>query len=238
MRNTMAIAGREIRAYFVSPIAYVVTAAFLVITSIFFAWYVSNPQGTQATMQYMFNPMTTLFLFIVPMLTMRLLAEEQRSGTIELLLTSPVRDWEVVLGKYLSGMFLVIVILVLTLFYPFVMFRFGNPDVGPLASGYLGLVLLSAALVALGVFASSVTQNQIVAVVLGLGLGLIFWIIEAVADFVGAPLATIFTAISLRPHFPDFTRGIVETRDVIFYLTFVAVALFLASRSVESRRWR
>lgn len=238
MRNTLAIAGREIKAYFVSPIAYVVAAAFLIITSIFFAWYISNPQGTEATMAYLFSPMTTLFLFIVPMLAMRLLAEENRSGSIELLLTSPVRDWEVVLGKFIAGMSLVILILALTLYYPFIMFRFGNPDVGPLASGYLGLVLLTATMMSIGLFASSLTQNQIVAVVLALGLSLVFWIIEAAADFVGGPLASIFTAISLRPHFPDFTRGVIETQDVIFYLTFVAAALFITTRVIESRRWR
>jgi ABC-2 type transport system permease protein len=238
MRNTLAIAGREIQAYFVSPIAYVVTAAFLVINSIFFAWYVGNPNGSEATMQYLFNPMTTIFLFIMPMLTMRLLAEEQRSGTIELLLTSPVRDFEVVLGKFLGAMVLVVVMLALSLFYPFIMFRFGAPDPGPIATGYLGLLLLAGSLVSLGVFASSLTQNQIVAVIIGLVLDLGFWLIEAVADLVGAPLSNIFTAISIHPHFPDFTRGIIETRDVVFYLTFIAVALFLASRTVESRRWR
>jgi len=238
MRTTLAIAGREIQAYFVSPIAYVVTAAFLVINSIFFAWYVSNPNGSEATMQYLFNPMTTLWLFIAPMLTMRLLAEEQRSGTIELLLTSPVRDWEVVVGKFLGGMALVLVILALSLFYPFIMFRFGNPDPGPIATGYLGLILLTGAMVALGVLASSLTQNQIVAVMVGLVMNLVFWMIEALSDMVGAPLSSILTVLSLRPHFPDFTRGIVETRDIIFYLTFIAVALFLASRMVESRRWR
>ena len=238
MRNTLAIAGREVQAYFVSPIAYVVTAAFLIIMSIFFAWYISDPRGVVATMQYMFGPMTTLFLFMVPMLTMRLLAEEQRSGTIELLLTSPVRDWEVVLGKYLASIALILVILGLTLYYPFVMSRFGNPDIGPILSGYLGLFLLAAALASLGLLASSLTQNQIVAVIIGLSLGIFFWISESIADFAGTPLAGIFSAISLRPYFPDFAMGIIDTRNVIFYLTFVAIALFLTIRSVESRRWR
>lgn len=238
MRNTLAITAREIQAYFVSPIAYIFTAAFLIITSIFFAWYISDPRGSEATMRYMFSPMTTLFLFISPMLTMRLLAEEQRSGTIELLLTSPVRDWEVVLGKYLGAIVLVLVILALTLYYPFVMFRYGNPDLGPIVSGYLGLFLLTACLLALGLLASSLTQNQIVAVIIGLGLGLVFWIAEAIADFVGGPLATVFRAISLRPHFPDFASGIIETQAVIFYLTFIAAVLFLTTRSLESRRWR
>jgi len=238
MRNTLAIAGREVQAYFVSPIAYVVTAAFLIIMSIFFAWYISDPRGVVATMQYMFGPMTTLFLFIVPMLTMRLLAEEQRSGTIELLLTSPVRDWEVVLGKYLASIALILVILGLTLYYPFVMSRFGNPDIGPILSGYVGLFLLAAALASLGLLASSLTQNQIVAVIIGLSLGIFFWISESIADFVGTPLASIFSAVSLRPYFPDFAMGIIDTRNVIFYLTFVAIALFLTIRSVESRRWR
>jgi ABC-2 type transport system permease protein len=238
MYNTVAIARREIEAYFVSPIAYVVTAAFLVIMSIFFAWYISDPRGIVATMQYMFGPMTTLFLFTVPMLTMRLLAEEQRSGTIELLLTSPIRDWELVLGKYLASIGLIVVILCLTLYYPIVMSLFGNPDIGPILSGYLGLFLFAAALASLGLLASSLTQNQIVAVIIGLSLGLLFWMSESVADFVGTPLEGIFSAISLRPYFPDFAMGIVDTRNVMFYLTFVAVSLFVTVRSVESRRWR
>jgi ABC-2 type transport system permease protein len=238
MRNTLAIAGREIQAYFVSPIAYVVTAAFLIIMSIFFAWYVSDPRGVTATMEYMFGPMTTLFLFMVPMLTMRLLSEEQRSGTIELLLTSPVRDWEVVLGKYLGIIILILVILGLTVYYPFVMFRFGNPDIGPIVSGYLGLFLLAAAMASLGLLASSLTENQIVAVIIGLGMSIFLWISETISDFVGTSLSGIFSAISIRPYFPDFTMGIVDTRNVIFYITFIAVALFLTVRSLESRRWR
>ncbi len=238
MYNTVAIARREIEAYFVSPIAYVVTAAFLVLMSIFFAWYISDPRGIVATMQYMFGPMTTLFLFTVPMLTMRLLAEEQRSGTIELLLTSPIRDWEVVLGKYLASIGLIVVILCLTLYYPIVMSLFGNPDIGPILSGYLGLFLLAAALASLGLLASSLTQNQIVAVIIGLSSGLLFWMSESVADLVGTPFAGIFSAISLRAYFPDFAMGIIDTRNVMFYLTFVAVSLFLTVRSVESRRWR
>ena len=238
MHNTVAIARREIEAYFVSPIAYVVTASFLVLMSIFFAWYISDPRGIVATMQYMFGPMTTLFLFTVPMLTMRLLAEEQRSGTIELLLTSPIRDWEVVLGKYLASIGLIVVILCLTLYYPIVMSLFGNPDIGPILSGYLGLFLLAAALASLGLLASSLTQNQIVAVIIGLSSGLLFWMSESVADFVGTPFAGIFSAISLRAYFPDFAMGIIDTRNVMFYLTFVAVSLFLTVRAVESRRWR
>lgn len=238
MRNTLAIAGREIQTYFVSPIAYVVTASFLIIMSIFFAWYTSDPRGMVATMEYLFGPMTTLFLFMVPMLTMRLMAEEQRSGTIELLLTSPVRDWEVVLGKYLGCLALLLVILGLTLYYPLVMAQFGNPDIGPLLSGYLGIFLFASTLAALGILASSVTQSQVVAVIIALGLNVFFWISEAVADFVGTPLDAVFAAVSLRPYLPGFTSGVIDTRSVIFYFTFVAVALFLAIRAVESRRWR
>lgn len=238
MRNTLTIGAREVEAYFVSPIAYVVTAAFLIIMSIFFAWYTSDPRGMNATMEYLFGPMATLLLFMIPMLTMRLLAEEQRSGTIELLLTSPVRDWEVVLGKYLGCLVLILVILGLTLYYPLVMSWFGNPDLGPILSGYLGMMLFASTLAALGLLASSVTQSQVVAVIIGLGLSLFVWISETIADFVGSPLDAVFGSISLRPYLPDFTSGVVDTRNVIFYLSFIAVALFLATRSLESRRWR
>lgn len=238
MRNVLTIAAREIQAYFVSPIAYVVAASFLTITSVFFAWYISDPRGMAATMEYLFGPMTTLFLFMVPMLTMRLLAEEQRSGTIELLLTSPVRDWEVVLGKYLGCLALICVLLALTIYYPLVMSWFGNPDIGPILSGYLGMFLFASTLAALGLLGSSVTHSQVVAVIIGLGLNVFFWISETISDFVSAPLDVVFGALSLRPRLPDFTAGVIDTRNMIFYLTFSAVALFLAVRSVESRRWR
>jgi len=236
MRNIMAIAKREVGSYFVSPIAYIVTAAFLVITGYLFAMILFYSR--EATMSYLFRYMTTILIFVAPLLTMRLLAEEQRSGTIEILLTSPVRDGEVVMGKFLASLCLLTIMLALTLYYPLILELFGNPDRGPIAAGYLGLFLLGGALLAAGVLTSSLTQNQIVAAVLGVAVALFLWLCGALTDFVGPPLGGFFHYLALSSHFFDFPKGVVDSKDVIYYLSVTAACLFLATRSLETRRWR
>lgn len=236
MRNTFAIAKRELQAYFVSPIAYVVTAAFLVITGYLFSMILYYSR--EATMRYLFGNIATILLFVAPVLTMRLLAEEQRSGTIELLLTSPVRDWEAVLGKFLAGLALLVIMLALTLYYPLILERYGDPDLGSIAAGYLGLLLLGGALLAIGVLTSSLTSNQIVAAVLGVGLILILWLSQALSDVAGPPLAGFFSYLAFPTHYFDFAKGVIDTKDVIYYLSVIAAALFLATRSLETRRWK
>lgn len=236
MRNTLAIAGRELQAYFVSPIAYVVTAAFLLISGYLFAAILLLSQ--EATLRYLFGNLTTILLFVAPLLTMRLLAEEQRSGTLELLLTSPVQDWEVVLGKWLASLGLFAGILLLTGYYPLILWRYGNPDWGPVLTGYGGVLLLGGTLLALGTLTSALTSNQIVAAVLGVGLAVLAWLIDALSQFAGPPISGVFTYLSLSTHFFDFLRGIVDTKDVVYYVSVIVVALFLATRVLETRRWR
>lgn len=236
MRNVLVITKRELQAYFVSPIAYVVTAAFLAITGYLFSLILYYSR--EATMRYMFLNMTTLFLIIAPVLTMRLLAEEQSKGTMELLLTSPVRDWEVVTGKYLASVALLAVMLGLTAYYPVLLNIYGDPDGGPLWSGYLGLFLLGATLLSLGLFTSSVTSNQIVAAVLGFALVLIFWLLGGLSGIVSGPLQSLIDYIDLSSHFIDFTRGIIDSKDILYYLSVIAASLFLTTRVVETRRWR
>ncbi|MFB0535158.1 MAG: ABC transporter permease [Anaerolineae bacterium] len=239
MRNTFAIAKRELQAYFVSPIAYAVTAAFLLVMGILFALFIINPGGAEASMVFFFGSIFSVFflLLITPLLTMRLLAEEQHSGTIELLLTSPVRDWEVVLGKFLASWMLFAAMLVLTLYYPFLLERFGNPDWGPIASGYLGFLLMGGALLSVGVLTSSLTQNQIVAAFLGVVINLLLLLCLFVSDFAG-PLSGFVSYLSTLTHLIDLIKGVVDTKDVIYYLSVIAVCLFLATRSLETRRWR
>ena len=236
MRNTLAIAGRELQAYFVSPIAYVVTAAFLLVSGYLFAAILLLSQ--EATLRYLFANLTTILLFVAPLLTMRLLAEEQRSGTLELLLTSPVQDWEVVLGKWLASLGLFAGILLLTAYYPLILWRYGNPDWGPVLTGYGGVLLLGGTLLALGTLTSALTSNQIVAAVLGVGLALLAWLIDALSQFTGSPISGVFTYISLSTHFYDFLRGIVDSKDVVYCVSVIVVALFLATRVLETRRWR
>lgn len=236
MRNAFAIAKRELTAYFASPIAYVVTAAMLAIFGYFFS--VVLFLSKQASLRQLFSSVTIILVFVMPLLTMRLLAEEHRSGTIELLLTSPVRDWEVVVGKFLAGFALYMLMLVPTLYYALVLEIFGNPDWGPIFTVYLGLLLMGGALLSLGTFTSALTSNQIVAAILGVGLILILWLIPAASQFVNPPLSTILTYMGLSSHFFDFTKGVIDTRDVVFYLSVIAGALFLTTRVLETRRWR
>jgi len=238
MRNVYHIARRELNAYLASPIAYVVTAVFLAVfggLSGFILYY-----SREATMRYsLTHGVTVLFLVLVTqVLTMRLLADEQRQGTLELLLTSPVRDWEVVTGKYLAGLAVFFLMVLLSGYFPLLLTRIGNPDVGVMLSGYLGFVLLGGALLAIGVFASSVTQNQVVAAVLGMGITLLLWLSGALTDFVGGALRSVVQYLPIFDHYYDFVRGIVDTRHIIYYLSLVVFFLFLSTRVLEARRWK
>lgn len=236
MRNTWLIARRELASYFTSPIAYAVTAVFLVIVGYFFGMilYLSR----EATMRYLFYNVTTFLLLIGPALTMRLVAEERKSGTLELLLTSPVRDGEVIAGKFLAALALWLAMLALTLVYPLLLRAFGNPDPGPILSGYVGLALAGAAILAVGTLASTVTANQIVAALVAFGLSLMLWLSDAMQNLVSGPLGEFFNYLSLAVHFEDFPKGVIDTKDVFFYLSVVAAALFVATRILEARRWK
>jgi ABC-2 type transport system permease protein len=236
MRNALTIARKELSTYFVSPVAYVVTAAFLVLMGYFFSLIMFYTR--EASMRGLFLNMAIILLLVSPALTMRLLAEEQRMGTIELLLTAPVRDWEVVLGKFLASVGFFATMLALTGFYPLILVRFGNPDLGPILTGYLGVFLLGSAFMAGGLFASSLTQNQIVAAIVGFGLLLILWLSHAAGGLVGGPVGDFLDALALSSHFDDFTKGVVDSTHLIYYLSIIAAFLFLATRSLETRRWR
>jgi ABC-2 type transport system permease protein len=236
MKNAWTIAQREVGAYFVSPIAYVVTAAFLFVMGILFERILFYSR--EATLRYLFQNLGFLLTFVAPLLSMRLLAEEQRSGTLELLLTSPVRDWEVVVGKFLAALALFSVMLALTLLYPLILLAFGNPDMGPILSGYLGVVLMGSSMLAIGVFTSSLSQNQIVAGVLGIVILLVLSLLEPLAQAFGPPVSEFLLNLSLGRHFPDFAKGVIDSQDVVYYLSVTVAGLFLATRSLEARRWR
>lgn len=236
MRNTWLIAKRELGSYFTSPIAYAVTAAFLVISGYFFGLILYYSR--EATLRYLFYNVTTFLLLIGPALTMRLIAEERKSGTIELLLTSPVRDGEVVVGKFLAALGLWALMLALTLAYPLLLRAFGNPDLGPIATGYLGLLLAGGAVLALGVLASALTSNQIIAALVAFGLSLLLWLTDALQGLVSGPLGSFFQYLSMAAHFEDLPKGVIDTKDVAFFLTIIVAALFLATRILEARRWK
>jgi ABC-2 type transport system permease protein len=246
---------KEMRLYFTSPIAYVIAAVFFFITGLFF-WSIFD-FFSKASMQSMMNPqfardlnvtdgvfrpllsnITVILLLLMPMVTMRLFAEERRSGTIELLLTYPVRDGAVLLGKYLAALALYALMLAGTLLYPAIIVYFASLDWGPLATGYLGLLLLGAAFLAVGLFVSSLTENQIVAAITTFGVLLALWIVGWTADSAGGTWGKVLSHLSIIEHFDNFAKGVVDTRDVIYYLNLTIVALFLGLRSVEARRWK
>lgn len=236
MSNVVALTIKELRGYFVSPIAYVVTAGFLVLCGVFFAVILFFAR--EASLRYLFSNMNVLLLLIAPLLTMRLLSEEHKSGTIELLLTAPVRDYEVVIGKYLAAVLLLAVMLGLTFSYPLVLMAFGEPDWGPILSGYLGIALLGAAFLSIGLLTSSLTQNQIVAAVLSFAALLLLWISGALADFFGPEIGGVVRYLGVMEHFDDFTKGVVDLKNVIYYLSIMAASLFLTVRVLEARRWK
>jgi ABC-2 type transport system permease protein len=246
---------KEMRLYFTSPIAWVILTIFTLITGYFF--YSIFAFFTLASMQSMMNPamgrelnvtdsvlrplfsnISVILLLLMPLVTMRLFAEERRSGTIELLLTYPVRDGAVLIGKYLAALAVYGVMLAATLVYPALVLYFARVEWGVLLTGYLGLLLMGATFLAVGVFASSLTENQIVASITTFGFLLIFWVIGWSADYVGGVVGRVLTHVSLLEHFDSFAKGVLDTKDVVYYLDFTIIALFLTLRSLEARRWK
>ncbi|MCP4755470.1 MAG: ABC transporter permease subunit [Proteobacteria bacterium] len=236
MRNILTIAGRELRSYFGSPWSYLVTAAFLIVAGYGFGW--SSITYLETTIQGFLGWGSFFLLFMGPAITMRLLAEEEKIGTFELLMTSPVRDFEVVLGKFLAALSMLGVMLVLTFYYLILLAWFGAPDWGPIFSGYLGIFLLGAIFISIGLFASSLTSNQIVAYVVGSVIVLAFWFVGRASIMVGEGSGDYLRKLSVSTHFPEFGRGIVDSNVVIYYISITLVFLFLTIRSLETRRWR
>lgn len=242
MRNLWTIAQKEYKQYFISPIAYAVSFAILLILGVIF--YVNilagTAQQTAPTVQAVLAPLVTLMLFSTPGITMRSLAEEQKSGTLEILLTAPVRDWEVVVGKWLGGVLFLLTLLLITWLYPIVLNQLVKPgiDQGLMASGYLGLFLLASAFLAIGVMVSSFFSNQIAAFFVTLGVLLVWWMIGYPAQINGTT-GGLLNYLDLSQHYYNtFYRGVVDIKDIVFYISVIAVTLFVGSVSVETRRWR
>ena len=235
--NTFNIAWKEIKSYFGTPAAYIVGAMFLGLTGVFFVAEVTAPfaeSGVRGIVEWA----SFFIIFLAPLLTMRLLAEEQKLGTLELLLTSPVRDWEVVLGKYIASFLILAAIVAVTLYYVVLLYSFGDPDTGPVLSGYLGLLLYGAAALAIGLLGSSLSSNQIVAAVVGIAILLMLSFVNLIADIVTGIASEVFNGMSMNEHIVDFSRGVIDTSSVVFFLSLTAVFLFLSIRSLETRRWK
>ena len=235
--NTFNIAWKETKLYFGTPAAYIVGAMFLGLTGVFFVSDVTSPFA-EAGVRGIVDWASFFVIFLAPLLTMRLLAEEQKLGTLELLLTSPVRDWEVVLGKYIASFLILAAILAVTLYYVVLLYSFGDPDTGPVLSGYLGLLLYGAAALAIGLLGSSLSSNQIVAAVVGIAILLMLSFVNLIAEIVTGVASEVFNGMSMNEHIVDFSRGVIDTSSLVFFLSLTAVFLFLTIRSLETRRWR
>ena len=255
MSNILALAMKELRSYFVSPIAYIVIGLFALLYGYFYvafvALFVRNSMqlamydmgpSTMNVNQMLIRPLiqniTVLLLFLMPMITMRTYSEEKRSGTIELLLTSPLTDFQIILGKFLGALGLWAVMLLVTLPHIAILFYYGTPEWKPIATAYLGLLLLGACFISLGLFISSLTSNQIVAGIATFAVFLFLWVITWIGTFMGDTGTKITTYLSINDHLDDFGKGVIDTTHLIYYLSFITFSLFLTAKSVDSERWR
>jgi ABC-2 type transport system permease protein len=251
----IAIYRRELLYFFNSAVAYAVITVFVLVAGYFFynllgyfnlasIQAMQNPAGapelslTESVIRPLFSNISTILILIMPLLTMRLLSEERKSGTAELLFTFPISDWDAILGKYLATLTVYAAMIFLTALYPLLLFKYTNPEPGPVLTSYLGLLLMGAAFIAMGLFFSSLTDNQLVAGVSTFGCGLLFLILAWIAPFVSPAAAGVLDQLSILQHFDSFSKGVLNTNDVIYYLNFTLFFLFLSSRVLDSNRWR
>ncbi len=255
MQNILAIWQREIKAYFVSPIAYVVLTVFLFLSGFFFySIMASIIQATMMQAQFgqgsqpldipgiisrnFFGTTSVVLLFMIPMLTMGLFSEEKKRGTIELLLTTPVGNFQAMMGKYLASLTFLLIMFASSGIVMSSLFIYGQPELKPILGGYLGLLLYGAALLSIGLFVSTLTENQIIAVVITFGVILVLWLIESFATGAEGMTREVLSYLSVIGHLDDFIKGVIDTSHVIFYLTLLFLGLFMTYRSLESMRWR
>jgi ABC-2 type transport system permease protein len=261
MKGMYAVYRKEMSHYFVSPVAYIIVAVFLILTAYFFnrlliliiqeAFQASFEEGQfggggaafdvpSLVMRNFFGVLSTLLLFLTPMLTMSVYAEERRRGTMELLMTSPVTDLQIVLGKFFASLTLLIIMLLPTAIGFAYMLRHTEPAAPwrVLGSEYLGVLLLGGALLALGSFFSSITESQLIAAMLSFGAILLLWVLDFGSQAGSSAWASGLEYLSVFRHYDDFTRGVIDTSNVIFYLSFIFLGVFLTVRSVDSMRWR
>jgi ABC-2 type transport system permease protein len=237
LRNILAVALKETKTYFSTPPAYITAMVFLALTGYYFVQSISVALP-EASLRTWATSITLVFVLWAPVLTMRLLAEEQKLGTLELLMTAPIRDVEIVIGKYLAALVVLVSTLALTLLYVALLAWYGDPDVGPIFAGYLGLLLYGAATLAIGLLASSFSPNQIVSAVVGFGVLLLLTLIGQAAPLTEGITKQVLEQISLTNHMQDFARGIIDTHGVVYFVLLTVFMLFLTARNLESRRWR
>ncbi|PYT28319.1 MAG: ABC transporter [Acidobacteria bacterium] len=254
MRNVIVIFKKELNSYFTSPIAYLLLAIFAVIFGFFFysalRFYLEQTMFAQMrgggapidVNEWVIRPLLTnasvIGLFLIPMITMRLYAEEKRSGTIELLMTSPVRDLEIILGKWLAALVLYLCIIGIAALNISILFAFGHPDWKPILVGFFGLLLQGGCLLAIGIFISTMTKNQIIAGGATFAVCLMLWVLDWVSAYDQSAWAKVIAYLSVVTHFDPFSKGVLDSKDIVFYCSMIFFGLFLTARSVESLRWR
>jgi len=252
MSNILAIAQKELKGYFASPVAYIVIGLFALMFGYFFyallvffdrqSMQVAGAGQSVNVNEQLIRPVflnaTVIFLFVLPMVTMRTYAEEKRSGTIELLLTAPLTDFQIIAGKFVGAMGLYVAMLAVTLPHVGLLFWFGNPEWIPIAVSYLGLLLMGGCFISVGLLISSLTKNQIVAVMATFTVFLMLWVINWIASFMGPRAQEVLNYLSITDHLDDFTRGVIDTKHLVYYISFIAFGLYLTMRSVDTERWR
>jgi len=235
MKKVIPIFRREIFAYFFSPMAYIVISVFLLLTGWFFTSELFL--ADDSSLRSVFSIIPFIFIFFAPAITMRLLSEERKSGTIELLVTMPITDLEIVLGKYLAGLGLLLVALFFTLPYALTIIVLGRPDMGMLVTGYLGLVLMGASYISVGVFASTISKNQVVSFIIAFMIIFILFLLNKFLPVMPSYLVPLLQYLSIDYHFTNVSRGVIDTRDIVYYLSLIIFMLSLAKLSLESRKW-
>jgi ABC-2 type transport system permease protein len=252
VRNIAAIAQKELRSYFASPMAYIVIGFFLLPFGVFFYLYLQSfvRQGlqmaqfggamniNQQVIRYVLQNASVIILFIMPMITMRTYSEEKRSGTIELLLTSPITDIEIILGKFLGAMALYAAMIAITVIHMALLFSYGNPEWKVVVTGYIGLLLMGGCFISVGLLISSLTKNQIVSGMVTFAVFLLLWVINWIASFTGPTTQSVLNYLSITDHFDDFTKGILDTKHLVYYFSVMSFGLFLTARSVDTERWK
>ncbi len=230
-----AIYRREMRSYFASPAAYIVLAVFLLITGWFFT--LNLFKENLAHMRSIFDILPFLLVVFAPAISMRLISEERKSGTLELLVTMPVRDFDVVFGKFLAALSLYAVALIFTFFYPFTISTLGDAQMGGIVAGYIGLFLLGGSYLAIGILGSAMTESQIIAFILSFALSAVLAILVFAAFVIPPPVADVIQYLSSTYHFQNIARGVVDSRDVIYFLSLIFLSLLLASRAMNQRKF-
>lgn len=232
--KTFVITKRELQSYFTSPVAYITTALFLILTGIFF--YSTFFLNKKAELRNFFSLLPYTFALFIPAITMKLFSEEQKTGSIESLMTLPVTETQVVLGKFFAAFITSCTMLIPTLFYIVTLLFFGKPDFGPIIGGYIGAIILCATYSAIGIFASSITRNQIIAFFTALGISGFLTMLHLFLIFLPGNIVKIFNFISIVPHFNSIAKGILDTRDIVYFFTLIIFFILLTIKSQEARK--